>query len=691
MGDTAGLTVTINPNDTTPPPTRRRRRRRWLVAILTVVALIAAGTVGLAALYADGVELGPMVELPQSSTLYYSDGETVLARLGTADRTELPYEEILPAVVDVTVAAEDPGFWSGSAGPITRAVIRLGYDLEGKGFNVDVRTAIMARKLEGAQSKEWILAYYLNVVPFGRNAYGIEAAARAYFGKSASTTAPPAQQLTAAEAMVLLAMVRQPYPDPTDPEGRPGYDPATGTGAEANSRLRWAEIRDSLADLVADGPARSGLPANEVSQLSYPVMPASPAGPVAAELPVGLVLSHVLAELTTTGSGGPLADYTWEAIRNGGFKITTTIDANAQAALEAAADETVTGSVMSGQPENLQAAGVVVEPGTGRVLAYFGGHQGIGQDYAGVYRGEDGELVGFGAHPPGATFMVYPLAAALQAGYSLNSLWQWTPHDQGARTEANNNRIRNSSVCPSDPNGQACSLVDSVASSLYVPLYDVTASVGVAPVIEMARAAGISAVWNDNREFVDLASAADPAASGIGLEVGFGQYPVTVLDQAAAMATLAGDGVPAPAHFVRTVTKGDELLYGEELPTAGSDPVLGAGQLADLTYALTRASGQDDLAIKTGTWEYGVDAAQNAHAWSVGFTSALAAAIWIGNRADEQALYDKDGNAVWGSGLPSQILRRVITETQSRLDLHPQPFPPPVFVGDLNPLGSVPS
>ena len=105
------------------------------------------------------------------------------------------------------------------------------------------------------------------------------------------------------------------------------------------------------------------------------------------------------------------------------LSIVTTIDARAQQLLEQTADETVAGSVMGGQPGNLQAAAVAVAPGTGRVLAYYGGHDGTGADYAGTYRDADGQMAGFGAHPPGQTMNVYTLAAALDQGISVRSRW----------------------------------------------------------------------------------------------------------------------------------------------------------------------------------------------------------------------------------------------------------------------------
>ena len=403
--------------------------------------------------------------------------------------------------------------------------------------------------------------------------------------------------------------------------------------------------------------------------------------PVGLDSPVGLVVNHVLAELSRA-DGSALGGQSWESIRGGGYQITTTIDVDAQQALEATVDAT-----MDGQPPNLQAAGVTVEPVTGRVLAYYGGSE--SSDYAGVYVGEDGSLTGFGAHPPGGTFFAYTLAAALKAGYSLNSSWQWTEHEQAGRPPGH--PVRNNSQCASNPTGNACSLLESVMYSLNVPIYDVTVSVGAENVLAMARDAGIDNIWNDPLTRIDMRTTEPGTAmtQGIATEVGIGQYPVTVLDQANAMATFAAGGIRARAHFVRTVSYGDQLVYGETLPSPDVPRVLEPAQIADLTYALTQASGDADLAMKTGTWEFNQSVGENAHAWSIGYTGALATAVWVGNKADEQALIDKEGNTIWGSTLPTQILREVVERTHQQLGLNPADFPPPAFGGDLNPPGSL--
>ena len=151
-------------------------------------------------------------------------------------------------------------------------MVRSGTDTVATTTAAKARVAVQAWKLDKAYSKDEILAYYLNAIPFGRQTYGIEAAARVYFGKTARGDAPPEKQLTVAEAMFLLALVRQPYPDPENAAASPGFDPAAGELAEQNSRQRWAEIRDEMVAL-------NYLTADAAAGLVYPDALAPAVGP----------------------------------------------------------------------------------------------------------------------------------------------------------------------------------------------------------------------------------------------------------------------------------------------------------------------------------------------------------------------------------------------------------------------------
>ncbi len=98
--------------------------------------------------------------------------------------------------------------------------------------------------------QEDILGFYLNTVPFGRGTHGVEAAAQAFFGKTVRKSAPAAQQLTVSEAMLLVAMVKQPEPDPNDPVGSPGYDPTRGGKAIDNAHERWTYVKNNMVALT---------------------------------------------------------------------------------------------------------------------------------------------------------------------------------------------------------------------------------------------------------------------------------------------------------------------------------------------------------------------------------------------------------------------------------------------------------
>ena len=402
--------------------------------------------------------------------------------------------------------------------------------------------------------------------------------------------------------------------------------------------------------------------------------------------PTGLVADHVLSELSASASS-PMRGRTWAQLRGAGLRVVTTIDVRAQREIERVVDPA--GPVLAGQPRDLQPAAVMVEPGTGRVLAYYGGADGTGADFAGTYVDESGEMAGFGRWPPGGSFQVHTLAAALRAGYSLNSTWYAESRDMPGRT--GDNRVRNTSTCPGG--GEICTLADSTLAGLNTTFYAVTVSLGAATVLDLARDAGIDAMWDDQLRRVDLAGRAsdEVVPSRFGAELGLGQYPVTVLDQANAMATYAAGGIRARAHFVRSVWQGDGPLWTEALPTADQAPIMTEAALADLHWALSRAGAGrvdgHDSAGKTGSWQYGNSMVDNAHAWMVGYTRQLAMAVWVGD-PEGGPIHDADGRVIYGADLPAAIYRETMTTTHTALGLPSLPFPPPVFAGDTNPPGS---
>ncbi|MDT5026144.1 MAG: hypothetical protein QOE61_2570, partial [Micromonosporaceae bacterium] len=153
------------------PAKRRRGRKRLVVVVsMTVIAALLLVSGGAAAFYVNSVDLPSPIRLASTTTLYYSDG-TVLARLGEINRTEVPYDNLVDGISKVAVAAEDPDFWTGSTGPITRTVVRSAFDIEGDSVSARARVVVAAVKVENMWPKEQILGMYLNDSSFGRVSY----------------------------------------------------------------------------------------------------------------------------------------------------------------------------------------------------------------------------------------------------------------------------------------------------------------------------------------------------------------------------------------------------------------------------------------------------------------------------------------------------------------------------------------
>ena len=167
--------------------------------------------------------------LPQVATIQYADGST-LARIGSVDRTIVHLEQVPKHVRWAVLAAEDRSFYSepgvsirgtlraalsdvtggdtqGGSG-ITQQYVKNAYLSNAQTLSRKLKELMIAVKLSREYTKDQILEFYLNTVYFGRDAYGIEAAAQAYFGEHV-------EQLTTAQGALLAGLLRAPgYYDP---------------------------------------------------------------------------------------------------------------------------------------------------------------------------------------------------------------------------------------------------------------------------------------------------------------------------------------------------------------------------------------------------------------------------------------------------------------------------------------------
>ncbi len=251
-----------------PKPARTRKQKmlragKWVGIVGLVCTLLAVGS--FVALYQAIDVPAPNEEFQDETTVVsYANGDK-LGTFATQNRDIIRLEEMPETLQNAVVAAENQSFWSdrgidpkgilraafsnasgGStqgASTITQQYVKILYLNQDRSYTRKVKEAILSLKIQRQQSKKEILANYLNTIYFGRGAYGVQAAAQAYFRK-------PAKELNLRESVVLARVLNNPT----------AYDPANGDSAKAEpqGRLRLHPQGDGPPRLHHRGAADQG-------------------------------------------------------------------------------------------------------------------------------------------------------------------------------------------------------------------------------------------------------------------------------------------------------------------------------------------------------------------------------------------------------------------------------------------------
>ncbi|WP_052391381.1 transglycosylase domain-containing protein [Streptomyces sp. NRRL B-24484] len=583
----------------------RRLVPTWRTALAGSVAavLLAVG------LFALGLTL---VQVPdahaaataQSNTWLYSDG-TLIARTGQTNRQNVPLDRISPAARHAALAAEDRNFYHEGAvnlqgltraafntatgkatqggSTITQQYVKNTYLSQKQSVTRKVKELFIAIKVDATESKDDVLAGYLNTAYYGRGAYGIQAAAQAYFGIDAD-------RLDAAQGAYLAALLNAPS----------AYDVATATPqGRQNATNRWNYVLDGMVQehwLSAAERTATAFP--EVQQPKSAPGLSGQAGYLVAAATDYLTSQHVLSDAQ---------------LAQGGYTITLTVDAERERQLQAAVRGQLTDNLDPAKRKkdaDAQAGAVSLDPRTGAVLALYGGSDATRHWIDNATRQD---------YQAGSTFKAIALAAAM---------------DSEARTQAGR-RITADTVY----DGTSGRPVRGGTGTPYAPPNEGGKDYGQITLqqatdwsvnsvyAQLAQDTGLETV---RRTAVALGLPADTPGLSAVPSIPLGAATPSVLQMAGAYAALDNDGKQITPWLVKSVG-----VEGEQVPLPAHSTTQAVGaEAARATTAMLQGVVDDPggtgwragalnrpVAGKTGTTD------NSRSVWFVGYTPELVTAV----------------------------------------------------------------
>ncbi len=641
-----------------------------LLAGLALPAVTVGGQAvnGTATLFESLPEEFDQTDLPQASSIYASDGTTLLATFYTQNRVVVPLEEISPWMQKAQVAIEDKRFWlhngvdgegllsaayenlstadTRGASTITQQLVKntLLQAAENISDEEESRAAIeaatevsLARKIREWRlalayeerlngiygkvcsddpkvdcGKEQVLQQYLNIAQYGPSLYGVEAAAELYFGI-------PAKDLNAIQSATIAGITQN--PTKWDPLKGIADGDFTDITFRRDLVLRAMHEQDliTLSEYVVD----TNTPVESTLNVTYPKF--SCAASDIAPFFCDYVTKVIARDPTFQGEGNNL-------LYKGGLNIITTLDATMQLAARDALRRGVPAEDASG----LEDALVALDVTTGNILAMsqnrdFDPTSKIPFSTA-INYAVDREFGGSRGFSPGSSFKPLVLAQWLDSGHSLSQVISGVPRTWEGPTWRTS--------CPEGAG--------------YVSDYkvgNVSASEGVQMSVLKATTLSVNTAYVAMTHQLDLCQVRDMAltlgfhrSDGLDFEVvpsvTLGSQNASPLTMASVYQTFANRGIHCEPRAILSMTKldGSEVVGPDGKPIVPPEvkcsQVIRAEVADGVAYALTQV-------METGTGKYlGIGrpvagktgtSQNNAHMWFAGFTPQVVSAVWTGS------------------------------------------------------------
>lgn len=583
--------------------------------------------------------------IPESTKIYDRTGVHLLYEVhGEEKRTIIPFSDMPDVVKYATISLEDQDFYShhgikltsiarsifkditqfGKAqggSTITQQFVKNSLLSNEKTLTRKIKEVILSLEMETKFSKDEILAMYLNEIPYGSNAYGVEAAAQTFFGK-------PARELSLDEAALIAAL----------PQATAYYSPYGSHRDALIGRKAFALKQMKSLGYISEDQANEALDTNTLDKIQ-------PQKNIIAAPHFVMFIKDYLQQ-----------KYGDQAVEQSGFKVTTTLDWDKQQAAEQAVRE---GVEKNKKWKSANAALVAMDPKTGQILAMVGSKDYFGTpEPANCVSGkscvfEPNFNVATSLQQPGSSFKPYVYLSAFTKGYLPETML----YDVKTQFET----AEGKSYEPQNYTGEfhgPVSVMKALGGSLNVPAVKMLYLVGVKDAVTLAKNLGISGLNNLDQ---------------LGLSLVLGGGDVKLLDHVNAFSTLATGGIKRSGASVLKIedAKGGVL---EEFKVDAGERVVDEKYVAMLDSILSNNDnrawvfGENSplrfdnrpVAAKTGTTNEFRDG------WTIGYTPSLAVGVWAGNNDNSSMIAGADGvnvaAPIWRAFLDKALANYAVEE-----------------------------
>jgi len=602
----------------------------WLMILAIIFFIVIISIVGVFAWFSRDLPDPDKImdrSLAQSTKIYARDGSTLLYEIhGPEKRTLIELEEIPDHMKNATIAIEDQDFYKhkgfdlpgiikavcheafGSLGglcpqrggsTITQQFVKNAILTSERTYTRKIKELVLSYQLERKFTKDQILQMYLNEIPYGSTAYGVESAALTFFGKSA-------KDLTLAESALLAALPQLPT----------YYSPYGSHTDELSNRLHLV-----LNEMVEEGYATQA-EADEARRVNL----LERLKPKYENIEAPHFVMYVKEQLSNK--------YGEKVVEQGGLKVTTTIDIDKQKIAEEIIEKYADKNTTNYNASN--AALVSLDTKTGQIIAMVGS-----KDY--FNESIDGNVnVALRPRQPGSSFKPIVYLTAFEKGFTPET----TLFDLVTKfkTDSKDYEPKNYDLVEHGP----VSMRQALAGSLNIPAVKTLYLAGIDNVLDTAESLGYTTL-------------SDRSRFGLSLVLGGGE--VTLLEHVSAFATLAREGVRHPVVSILKVEddKGKILEEYEEREEQVFDEktvrilnnILSDNSARSYVFGSSSYLTLPDrpVAAKTGTTNDYRDA------WTIGFTPSFATGVWVGNN-DNSEMRRGAAGAVVAAPIWNEFMKR---------------------------------